>query len=285
VLLAAGLGYLVSSRAVRSVRAPDEVIDAVAAGDLTRRSPLTSRDEIGTMGAAAVGPWTGCATVAALAGSATPLGRSADELSTATGRITESARETDAQASAVAAASAQVSQNVQTVSAGSEEMGASTKEIAYSTSEAAQVADRAVHVAQATNSTVVSLGESSRQIGDVIKVITGIAEQTNLLALNATIEAGRAGEAGKGFAVVAGEVKELAQETARATGDIIGRVDAIQAETGRAVTAIGDIAASITSVASATRVTTDGVDQARQVVEEMAVLSDSLRGQVARFAF
>jgi methyl-accepting chemotaxis protein len=225
------------------------------------------------------------ATVAALAGSATSLGRSADELSTATGRITESARETDAQASAVAAASAQVSQNVQTVSAGSEEMGASTKEIAYSTSEAAQVADRAVHVAQATNSTVVSLGESSRQIGDVIKVITGIAEQTNLLALNATIEAGRAGEAGKGFAVVAGEVKELAQETARATGDIIGRVDAIQAETGRAVTAIGDIAASITSVASATRVTTDGVDQARQVVEEMAVLSDSLRGQVARFAF
>jgi methyl-accepting chemotaxis protein len=92
------------------------------------------------------------------------------------------------------------------------------------------------------------LGESSRQIGDVVKVITSIAEQTNLLALNATIEAARAGEAGKGFAVVANEVKDLAQETGRATEDISARVDAIQLRTSQAVDAIGEIAAVIARI-------------------------------------
>src|SRR6202000_530375 len=92
-----------------------------------------------------------------------------------------------------------------------------------------------------TNATVSKLGESSVEIGQVIKVITSIAEQTNLLALNATIEAARAGEAGKGFAVVANEVKELAKETAKATEDITRKIEAIQADTTSAVAAIGQI--------------------------------------------
>jgi methyl-accepting chemotaxis protein len=92
------------------------------------------------------------------------------------------------------------------------------------------------------------LGESSRQIGDVVKLISSIAEQTNLLALNATIEAARAGEAGKGFAVVANEVKELAQETARATEDIARRVETIQADTGSAVGAIEEVASIISRI-------------------------------------
>ncbi|MBG0561004.1 hypothetical protein I4J89_05960 [Actinoplanes sp. NEAU-A11] len=96
-------------------------------------------------------------------------------------------------------------------------MGASIREISENANSAAQVASGAVGVAQATNDTVAKLGTSSEEIGNVVKVITSIAEQTNLLALNATIEAARAGESGKGFAVVATEVKDLAQETAKAT--------------------------------------------------------------------
>jgi methyl-accepting chemotaxis protein len=124
-------------------------------------------------------------------------------------------------------------------------MGASIREISHNANEAAKVAGQAVEVAAATTGTVSKLGESSTEIADVIKVITSIAEQTNLLALNATIEAARAGEAGKGFAVVATEVKELAQETARATEDISRRVEAIQGDTAGAVEAIAEISTII----------------------------------------
>jgi len=103
-------------------------------------------------------------------------------------------------------------------------------------------------VAQSTNDTVAKLGTSSEEIGNVVKVITQIAEQTNLLALNATIEAARAGESGKGFAVVATEVKDLAQETAKATEDISRRVEAIQADTTSAVEAIAEISRIISDI-------------------------------------
>ena len=132
----------------------------------------------------------------------------------------------------------EIFQNVSSAAAGAEEMGASIREISRSAAEAVSVAAEAMTVSAETSDTVSRLGTSSSEIGDVVRVITSIAEQTNLLALNATIEAARAGAAGKGFAVVAGEVKELAQETARATEDIVRRIAAIQADTGGAVTAI-----------------------------------------------
>jgi methyl-accepting chemotaxis protein len=176
------------------------------------------------------------------------LASSAEELTAVSTQMGANAEETSAQANVVSAASEQVSRNVQTVATGTEEMGASIREIAKNAADAAKVASQAVRVADTTNNTVSKLGESSAEIGKVIKVITSIAQQTNLLALNATIEAARAGEAGKGFAVVANEVKELAKETAKATEDISQKIEAIQGDTRGATQAIAEISAIINQI-------------------------------------
>jgi methyl-accepting chemotaxis protein len=135
------------------------------------------------------------------------------------------------------------------------------------------------------------LGESSVQIGNVIKLITSIAEQANLLALNATIEAARAGDAGKGFAVVASEVKDLAQETAKATGDISQRVEAIQADTDGAVAAIGRISSIIaqindyqTTIASAVEEQTATTNEMSRSIGEASTGSTSIADNVASVA-
>ncbi|HQY32911.1 methyl-accepting chemotaxis protein [Actinotalea sp.] len=179
--------------------------------------------------------------IRAVGGSAASVAAAAEQMSGTAAQIGSSAEETSVQAGTVAAAAEQLSRSVEAVAAGTEEMGSAIREISRNASQAADVAAEAVRVADATNTTVSRLGDSSAEIGAVVKTITQIAEQTNLLALNATIEAARAGEAGKGFAVVAGEVKELAQETARATEDIARKVEAIQADTRGAVDAIGQI--------------------------------------------
>ena len=128
----------------------------------------------------------------------------------------------------------------------------------------------AVKVANDTNATVTKLGESSTEIGKVIKVITSIAQQTNLLALNATIEAARAGEAGKGFAVVANEVKELAKQTAAATEDISAKIEAIQSDTKGAVTAIGEISRVITRINDIQNTIASAVEEQSATTNEIA---------------
>jgi methyl-accepting chemotaxis protein len=198
------------------------------------------------------------------------LASAATELSLTSQRVATRSQEASDGTAAISIAANEVSTNVQTVSTGAVEMGASIREIAQNANEAARVGADAVSVADATNETVVKLGQSSAEIGNVIKVITAIAGQTNLLALNATIESARAGEAGKGFAVVASEVKDLAQETAKATEEISSRIQAIQSDTQAAVEAIHRISEVIGKINDYQTAIAGAVEEQTATTNEMS---------------
>jgi methyl-accepting chemotaxis protein len=195
---------------------------------------------------------------------------SATEMQATAQQMSSTAEETSRQSASVATASDQATANVETVAATAEELSASIAEIGRQVMQSAKIAQNAVDETEATNDTVKGLAEAAGRIGEVVTLINDIAGQTNLLALNATIEAARAGEAGKGFAVVAQEVKNLANQTAKATEEISSQIGAVQDETDSAVGAIGRIRSIIGEVNDIATTISSAVEEQGVSTQEIA---------------
>jgi methyl-accepting chemotaxis protein len=273
LLVAVLVVFFVVTSATKPLQAVVSRIKDIAEGegDLTQRLDQDRRDEIGELAR-----WFNTflekleGIIARVAGNTLGVGSAAEELTAVSQQMSSTAEETATQSNVVSAAAEQVTHNLQTVATATEEMSSSIKEIARNANEAARVATAAVRTAETTTATVAKLGDSSAQIGKVIKVITSIAQQTNLLALNATIEAARAGEAGKGFAVVANEVKELAKDTAKATEEIGQKIEAIQGDTSGAVQAIAQITEIINQVNDISNTIASAVEEQTATTNEIA---------------
>ncbi|GAA1626182.1 methyl-accepting chemotaxis protein [Actinoplanes couchii] len=270
-LAGAALAYLQASRISRRMARLTGGLQRLADHDLTVRIDDKGSDEIGE-------------AATALNTAAVELRAVMREVTTASDEVTGTARRVSStggemsaaadtaadRAGSVGSSAETVSLVVQTVAAGAEEMGASISEISHNAQEAAQAGRDGVGLTAAASEVIAELRASTAKITDVVQLIATIAEQTNLLALNATIEAARAGETGKGFAVVAGEVKELAQETARATEDVTARVAAINADTARAVQAIDAISERIAQVNDYQTAIAAAVEEQAATTAEMA---------------
>ncbi len=219
---------------------------ALSEGDL--RQQITPKTERDILGQAFHRLATLRQTMREIMGQADQLGSVAEELHHISTEMATDAEQASLRTQNVSDHSEHVSENLTVVATATMQLTASLREVSQRTGEVAQVVDLAVKTAHSASNTITDLDTRSKEIGDIIKVITAITQQTNLLALNATIEAARAGDSGRGFAVVASEVKNLARETAKSAEDIIHRVEAIQFSSREATKAIGDMAKNIEQV-------------------------------------
>jgi len=192
------------------------------------------------------------------------------ELEASAGTLTSTADRSQELATSVAAASEQASANVQSVASATEQMASSISEISRQVQESARIAGEAVDQARKTNQRIGHLSEAANRIGDVVDLINTIAGQTNLLALNATIEAARAGDAGRGFAVVASEVKALAEQTAKATGEISQQISGMQAATQDSVGAIREIGGTIERMSEIASTIASAVEEQGAATQEIS---------------
>jgi len=300
-LLAAGALWIVFNRIVRSIGQMTGAMSEIAEGNTSVAVPCVARrDEMGAMARALLIFKENAEKVqsmqaerealerAARAEKAAAMNRLADDFEAKVGEIVEtvSAASTELEASArtlsatadrsqqltttVAAASEQASANVHSVASATEELTSSVTEISRQVQESARMAGAAVDQARMTNDRVGELSKAASRIGDVVELINTIAGQTNLLALNATIEAARAGEAGRGFAVVASEVKALAEQTAKATGEIGQQIAGIQAATQESVNAIREISGTIEKLSEVSSTIAAAVEQQGAATQEIS---------------
>jgi methyl-accepting chemotaxis protein len=284
-----GVVAFFATRAItRPVKLAVSLLGRVAQGDISREVPETlcaRGDEIGELARSIRTMTLGLReTVMKLADNARTLTTSSNALSATASQLAGGADQATAQSTAVAtaaeqlstgmigmaAAGKQMSDDVRMAAAAVDQMTASITEVARNAEQAATVAAGAAQLAAESNRRIAELGSAAQEIGKVIGVIQDIAEQTNLLALNATIEAARAGEAGKGFAVVATEVKELARQTASATGDIGRRIEAIQHSTDDAICLINNITEVVHQVNGVSRTIASAVEQQSATTREIA---------------
>ncbi len=198
------------------------------------------------------------------------VGQASNTMKTTAEGMAATAEETSRQSTAVAAAAEEASTNVQTVASAAEELSSSISEISRQVQQSTEISGSAVHEAERADQMVQGLATSANKIGEVVELITDIADQTNLLALNATIEAARAGEAGKGFAVVASEVKNLANQTARATEEISSQIGGIQGATRDSVQAIQGISKTIGEISEIASAIAAAVEEQGAATSEIA---------------